>query len=400
MNTVPPDHNDGSERSTDDKRVDARFADARRATPSDPLRAIADASSVASDSLRRVLVVDDEETIRLALSRFLRLRGYEVEVAGSGAAALEKLSHGKFALMVCDLRMPGMSGIELLPHALAIDPDLGALMLTADNDAGSATLALAAGAMDYLTKPVELPKLQAAVDRALQRRARAMERRAVDRLIREEVALRTVELEREKGALRDMTVSVAETLINAMEAKDLYLRGHSHRVAELAAAIAAELGLDQDTVEHIHLAGRLHDVGKIGIREEILNKPGRLTPDEFEHVKNHVRIGVEILAPLQHLGESLRYIHDHHEHWNGSGYPRQLAGEDISVGGRILTAADAFDALTSKRAYREPMSPSETLHYLRTQAGRLIQPAVYAALVTVIERGTLDSLFGTGDAVT
>ncbi len=376
------------------QRVDARMADARRETPSDPLRAIADASSVAPDSLRRVLVVDDEETIRLALSRFLRLRGYEVEVAGSGAAALAALAHRKFALMVCDLRMPGMSGIEMLPHALAIDADLGVLMLTADNDAGSATLALAAGAMDYLTKPVELPNLQKAVDQALQRRARGMERRAVDRLIREEVALRTVELEREKGALREMTVSVAETLIIAMEAKDVYLRGHSHRVAELAAAVAAELRLEPDLVDHVHLAGRLHDVGKIGIREEVLNKPGPLTTEEFEHVKTHVRIGVEILAPLQHLGVSLRFIHDHHEHWNGSGYPRQLAGEDISVGGRILTAADAFDALTSKRAYREPMSSSETLHYLRTQTGRLIQPAVYTALVTVVQSGSLHALFG------
>ena len=351
-------------------------------------------------TLKRVLVVDDEETIRLALSRFLKLRGYEVEMAGSGAAALDALSRRKFALMVCDLRMPGMTGIELLPHALAADSDLGVLMLTADNDAGSATLALAAGAMDYLTKPVELPNLQLAVDKALDRRARGMEKRAVDRLIREEVALRTVELEREKAALREMTVSIAETLINAMEAKDLYLRGHSQRVAELATAIAAELKLGREMEEHVHLAGRLHDVGKIGIREEVLNKPGPLTAEEFEHVKNHVRIGMEILAPLGHLGISLRYINDHHEHWNGQGYPRGLSGEDISLGGRLLTAADAFDALTSKRAYREPMSSSETLHYLRTQVGRLLQPAVYAALVAVIERGSLSELFSDLRSVT
>lgn len=374
-------------------RVDARWAGARRETPLDPLRAIQDASAAAPDELKRVLVVDDEETIRLALSRFLKLRGYDVEMAGSGAAALDALSRQKFALMVCDLRMPGMTGIELLPHALATDSDLGVLMLTADNDASSATLALSAGAMDYLTKPVELPHLERAVDQALHRRARGMERRAVDRLIREEVALRTVELEREKGALREMTVSIAETLINAMEAKDLYLRGHSQRVAELASAMAAELDLGREMEEHVHLAGRLHDVGKIGIREEVLNKPGPLSAEEFEHVKNHVRIGMEILAPLSHLGIALRYINDHHEHWNGQGYPRGLSGEDISLGGRLLTAADAFDALTSKRAYREPMSSSETLHYLRTQVGRLLQPAVYAALVVVIERGSPSGSF-------
>ena len=381
-----------------ESRVDERLAGARKQTPSDPLRAIEDASAAAPDALRRVLVVDDEETIRLALSRFLKQRGYEVETAGSGSAALDALSRRKYALMVCDLRMPGMTGIELLPHALATDRDLGVLMLTADNDAGSATLALSAGAMHYLTKPVELPHLQKAVDDALTKRAQNMKERAVDRLIREEVALRTIELEREKGALREMTVSIAETLINAMEAKDLYLRGHSQRVAELASAIAAELQMSREMQEHIHLAGRLHDVGKIGIREEVLNKPGSLTTEEFEHVKNHVRIGMDILAPLQHLGVTLRYIGDHHEHWNGQGYPQGLAGENISIGGRILTAADAFDALTSKRAYREPMSSSETLSYLRTQVGRLLQPAIYAALVTVIQGGSLNGLFADADS--
>jgi putative nucleotidyltransferase with HDIG domain len=260
-------------------------------------------------------------------------------------------------------------------------------MLTAVNDATSATEALSNGAFDYLTKPVELPDLQASVERALMRRMRTLERRAVDRLIREEVALRTLQLEREKGALRSMTVSVAETLINAMEAKDLYLRGHSVRVAELGAAVAAELGEPDDVVEMIHTAGRLHDVGKIGIRESVLNKNGPLSAEEFAHVKDHVKIGLEILQPLQHLGEALHFIRDHHEHWDGGGYPHGRVGTDITIGGRVLTAADAFDALTSKRAYREPMSAATTLDYLATQAGRLVEPRVYEALRVVIVRG-------------
>jgi HD-GYP domain-containing protein (c-di-GMP phosphodiesterase class II) len=216
-----------------------------------------------------------------------------------------------------------------------------------------------------------------------------MERRAVDRLIREEVAARTVDLEREKTALRDLTVSIAETLINAMEAKDVYLRGHSHRVAEVGAAIALELGLPGAEVEHVRLAGRLHDVGKIGIREAVLNKSGPLTDEEFAHVKDHVRIGIDILAPLQHLGSALEYVQDHHEHWDGRGYPRGIAGEAITLGGRILTAADAFDALTSKRAYRDPMTPAATLDYLRTQTGRLLDPRAYDALGIVIRRGNI-----------
>jgi putative two-component system response regulator len=362
-------------------------------TPSPAVTAIeaAGAASV-DDSLRRILVVDDETTIRLALSRFLRTRGFEVDVADSGLAALEALGRQRFALMLCDLRMPGMTGLEVVPLALREDEDLGIIMLTAVNDATSATEALSNGAFDYLTKPVELPDLQASVERALLRRMRTMERRAVDRLIREEVAIRTLQLEREKGALRALTVCVAETLINAMEAKDLYLRGHSVRVAELGAAIAAELGEGDDTVELVHTAGRLHDVGKIGIREAVLNKNGPLTSDEFAHVKGHVQIGLEILQPLQHLGEALHFIRDHHEHWDGGGYPHGRAGSDITIGGRVLTAADAFDALTSKRAYRDPMTAATTLDYLATQAGRLLEPRVYGALRVVVERGEVSGI--------
>lgn len=362
-------------------------------TPRDPLQALgAEAAAAADDALRRILVVDDESTIRLALSRFLRARGFDVEVADSGETALHALRQGRFALLLCDLRMPGLSGLDLVPRALAIDGDLGIIMLTAVNDATSATDALSNGAFDYLTKPVELPDLQSAVERALARRTQGMERRTLDRLIREAVAARTVELEREKVALRALTVSVAETLINAMEAKDVYLRGHSHRVADLGAAIATEIGCHPELVEQIRLAGRLHDVGKIGIRESLLNKAGPLTHDEFAHVKDHVRIGIEILSPLQHLGDTLTFIQDHHEHWDGSGYPRGISGESITIGGRILTAADAFDALTSKRAYRDPMSAATTLDYLRTQAGRLIEPSIYDALGAVVRGGLVPGL--------
>jgi len=338
------------------------------------------------ESSRRVLVVDDEGAIRLALTRFLGTRGYHVEAAESGKAALALLDHGKFTAMLCDVRMPGMTGLDVLKRALVADPDLAVVMLTAVNDAPTATEALSRGAYDYLVKPVELPDLQHALERALHKRTLVLEQRRVEQLIREEVATRTAEIEHEKEALRTLTVSVAETLVNAMEAKSIYLRGHSQRVAELGASIADSLHLDADTVEAIRLAGHLHDVGKIGIREEVLDKPGTLTPQEYEHVRDHVRIGMDILAPLRHLGVVLDYIRDHHEHFDGGGYPRGVAGETITIGGRILCAADAYDALTSKRAYREPMSAEETLQFLRQSAGALLDPAVYEALHTVVVR--------------
>jgi putative nucleotidyltransferase with HDIG domain len=335
---------------------------------------------------QRVLVVDDEEAVRDALSRFLSARGYVPVTAESGPTALARMSEEHFDIMLCDVRMPLMSGLQLVPHALQIDPDLAVLMLTAVNDASTATEALSQGAMDYLVKPIELAELERAIERAAHRRHLEIQRRNVERIIREEVSVRTEELEREKQSLNDLTVNIAQTLINAMEAKDVYLRGHSQRVAELAASVAETLGLDADLVENVRLAGRLHDVGKIGIREEVLNKPGPLTADEFAHVKDHVRIGMEILAPLKHIPVALEYVLDHHEHYDGSGYPRGITGLEITIGGRILAACDAFDAISSRRAFREAMEPRETIAYLEGFAGRLVDPEVFAALKKVVLR--------------
>ena len=178
----------------------------------------------------------------------------------------------------------------------------------------------------------------------------------------------------------------AETLINAMEAKNPYLRGHSQRVTDLAASTAEVLGLPPDLVEHVRLAGRLHDIGMIGIREAVLDKPGQLTAEEYAHVKDHVRIGLEILAPMSDLGEVLDFIADHHERLDGSGYPRGVAGEAISVGGRILSAADTFDALTSRRAYRDSRSEQETLAFMGDLVGTSLFPDVFAALRNVVEQ--------------
>ncbi|MDQ8153761.1 MAG: response regulator [Gemmatimonadota bacterium] len=337
--------------------------------------------------VRRVLVVDDEESIRSALAKFLRTRGYEVTVAENGDDALAAVRTGdRYTLMLCDVRMPGMTGIELVPQVLDIDGDLAVMMLTAVNDAGTATEALASGAMDYLMKPIELKDLEKAIERILHRRALIVEQRNVERLIREEVALRTDELTRERRAVQEMSVAVIDALINAQEAKDVYLRGHSQRVADLAASIASAMSLDDELVEDIRLAGRVHDVGKIGIREAVLNKPGALTPEEFDHVKESVRLSVEILSPLKHIARVLPYIQDHQEHWDGSGYPRGLAGPEIAIGGRILHVADAYDAMTSRRAFREPKQPQEAIEILSTQTGGQFDPDVFQAFKSVVQR--------------
>jgi putative two-component system response regulator len=325
-----------------------------------------------------VLVVDDDETVRNIISRFLGSRGYKPHAVPSGPAALEALARGRFPLAVFDVEMPTMSGVELVPHALRADPDLAIIMLTGADDAATATQALSSGAFDYLTKPIDSAIFEEAIGKALHKRRLLVEQRRIERIIREEVESKTAEL-------NALSMNVAETLIKAMEAKSPYLRGHAQRTSDLAASIAEALGLDAATVDHVRLAGRLHDVGKIGVRESVLDKPGKLTPEEVEHVRDHVRIGMEILSPLAHLGPVLRFVADHHERWDGTGYLQAFRGEEISIGGRILAAVDAYDAITTRRSYQEARSSQEAIAHLASHVGTLLDPQVYEALRRVVE---------------
>jgi HD-GYP domain-containing protein (c-di-GMP phosphodiesterase class II) len=174
--------------------------------------------------------------------------------------------------------------------------------------------------------------------------------------------------------------------VRAQEAKDSFLRGHSDRVADLAGSIASAMGLDDDQVDAIRMSAHVMDVGKIGIRESVLNKPGALSAEEFEHVKSHVTMSLEILSPIKPLSQTLDPVRHHHEHFDGTGYPAGLVGEEISLGGRILAAADTYDALTSSRAWREPMSPPDAVAFLEERSGSLLDPQVFAALRGIVTR--------------
>lgn len=199
--------------------------------------------------------------------------------------------------------------------------------------------------------------------------------------------LRSAPLHNERDLDYAPATRVVEALINAMEAKSQFLRGHSQRVAAVAAALAAELGLIDEDIEGIRLAGQLHDIGKIGVRESILDKPEQLTPDEFAHVKEHVAIGLHILEPLPQVEHVRHYIAHHHERVDGSGYPHGLRGQAVSLGGRIIGAADALDACTSPRAYRDAMTLDEAIAWLRSLGPRGICPIVLPALEAVAKKG-------------
>ena len=338
-----------------------------------------------ADAPPSVLLVDDEPSIHGPIRRFLQQQGYVVSSATRGDEALDLLGRQPVSCLLLDVQLPDGSGIELVPRILAIEPDIAILMLTAATDATTATLCMQRGAVDYLTKPVDLEVLGRAIRRALDQGTRPRHGPA-SRLLEREVTVRSAELRKERGRLERLSVATLEALVNALEAKDPFLRGHSARVADLSAMVAAELGADDEEIERVRTAGRLHDIGKIGIREDILNKQGPLTDEEYEHVKRHVVVGSQILSPLVHLQEIIAYVRGHHERWDGQGYPDALAGAAIPFGARIIGAVEIYDALTTSRPYQEKMDAHFAVERLGDLIGTMIDPEVYRALAAVVNR--------------
>lgn len=334
-----------------------------------------------------ILIVDDDPQVLSGITGLLTRRGYRTSAAGSAREAIALLGTDRYDAMICDVSMPVTSGLELIPQARALDPDLAVVMLSGVDSATTASRAMQLGAVEYLVKPAPLPELEAALTRALRQRESVAARKRAARARRVQMSLETAEAAREREKFESRMLGAVEAMIFAMESKDIYLHGRCDRIAALAANIAHELGLEPEVVENVRLAARLHDVGMIGIQETVLSKPTALTEEEFEHVKDHVRIGMEILSPLEHLGPVLDYVQDHHERWDGTGYPRRIAGDSISVGGRILAAADAFDTLVSGRAFRRTVTPDEALKTIGYVVGTLLEPRVYDALCAVVRRG-------------
>ena len=333
-----------------------------------------------------LLVVDDEEAIRNAFRKYLVQQGYEVAVAGTGEEALEILQRQKITGILLDVNLPGTNGVDLVPRMIELEPTVAVLMLTAVNDATSAALCMQRGALDYLLKPIDLSHLGRSIRRALDRRHSLLEGEQLTQWLKEEVAIRVAERRLEQATQERISVATLEALVNALEAKDPYLRGHSARVADLSASVAAHLDRPDEEVEAIRTAGRLHDIGKIGIREEILNKQGPLSDEEYEHIKQHVLVGSQILAPLVHLKDVITFVRSHHERWDGFGYPDRLAGEAIPLGARIIGTVEIYDALTTARPYQEKMDPDMAVDRMRDLIGTALDPAIHEALEAVVSR--------------
>ncbi len=310
----------------------------------------------------RALVASPDPSLREALSAYLGKRGFETPSAESATAVMDALA-APLDLAYLDTETGGM---DLVQKVIATRPSLAIFMVCAPAQTPLAAMCVQRGALDYLVKPVDYFDLAATVERAARHREH-VPASGVERIV----------------------IATLEAMVNTLEAKDPFLVGHSARVSSLAATIAHELGLAEDAVEKIRIAGRLHDLGKIGVRESVLDKDGPLTPDEYTHIKRHVLIGSDILAPLDHLGEVVSYVRTHHEHWDGSGYPAGLVGEAIPVGGRVLCAAEIFDALTTPRPYQEQLAPDEATRRMRQLAGSILDPRIATALEAAVRRRRL-----------
>ena len=332
----------------------------------------------------RCLVVDDEPRLRQVLMRLMEMDGFRCDEAANGAEALAILAGTSVPLVLSDLRMPTMDGIELLRQIRARHPDVAVVMITAVADVEVAVSCLAIGAMDYLTKPFHLEEVRARVIQALEKRRLILENRDYQERLEDRVALQARRLE-------ELFLASIQSLAHALEVKDPYTRGHSVRVSQYSSVVARALALDGDVIRQVELGGHLHDVGKIGVRESVLNKAGALTGDEYEHIMTHPVVGWRILSPLlSDAPLALNVVRSHHERFDGTGVPDGLAGSDIPLEARIAAVADAFDAMTTARPYRVHMSVEDAVAEVQRHAGSQFDPDVVAAFVAAVESGALE----------
>jgi putative nucleotidyltransferase with HDIG domain len=337
-------------------------------------------STAGSTARARCLVVDDDPLVRRTLARVLLAQGMATVEAESADEALARLAEAAVPLVITDIYMPGMNGIELLREIRHRWPDTAVLMITGVAEVGTAVECLQLGALDYLAKPVQLEEVRVRIHNALERHRLMLENRYLQQSYQERLESQLRELVRRN---KEMFLGQIQMAVHMLEKKDVYTRGHSERVAAYAVKTAIQLGFTGDILDQIRLGGELHDIGKIGTRDEVLNKPGPLTPAEFEEIKKHVLEGEEILEPLRREHPVvLDIVRSHHERIDGSGFPDRLSGDAIPLVARLVAVADAFDAMTTSRAYRPSRSPDEAVDELKRCAGRHFDAAVVMAFTS------------------
>ncbi len=335
-----------------------------------------------------LLIVDDDEALRRWEERVVRDQGYSCDGAGDAPSVRLRLEQSSYDLTLLDVNIPGESGMELLTHIRSSHPDVAVMMVTGEDSTELALSAIEQGAYGYLIKPVAAGELLINVANALHRRRGELQNQRLVQSLRATAEERGHKLEE---ALQDLElsetkvwVSQAETifrLARMVEFRDEETGHHLNRMSCYCEILARRVGFSEEDCERIRLASQLHDVGKVAIPDSILLKPGKLTAEEFEIVKGHAEKGFQMLSgsasEVVQLGALIAYTHQ--EHWDGSGYPRGLAGEEIPVEGRIAAVADVFDALTSDRVYRSALPVKSAIEMMSSERGGHFDPAMLDA---------------------
>ncbi len=331
-----------------------------------------------------ILIVDDESDIRELLKDFLDDEGYRCHTASNAFEAMNLFQQlGNVSLIMSDIRMPGKSGLELLAEIKAQDEDVVVIMISAVKDIESAITAMSNGAYDYVSKPFKLNEVAMITHKALEKRRLVLENKAYQKELENKVAERTQELQDALEKLDNTYTFTLRALVTALDTRDEETQGHSMRVVHYTLKIARLMGITDPNISKVLEYGALlHDIGKIGIPDAILRKPGKLTTDEWVIMKQHPKIGYEILNRIEFLEEASIMVLHHHENFNGNGYPSGLKEEEIPIGSRIFAVADTMDAMTSDRPYRKALPLDAVSSELKKFSGQQFDPQVVEAFHT------------------
>jgi putative nucleotidyltransferase with HDIG domain len=325
-----------------------------------------------------LLIVDDEVEVRGVLCDLLG-ETYECAEASSAEEALTQLREKNYQLVISDITMSGMTGLEMIPHAKVASPDTVIVMISGMQTIESAINALRLGAFDYLMKPFDLRQAEAAVARALEHHELVAAKRRYENHLEELVDQRTGELDRALDSLESAYRSTLRALTSALETRDAETHGHSERVVTFSLRLGREYGLTSAEMKALEFGSLLHDIGKIGVPDAILRKPAKLTDEEWVKMREHPTHGQQILRGIKFLEGAAKVVAQHHEKWDGSGYPLGLKTEEIDICARIFSVADAFDAITSDRVYRQGRPYEAAAGELNEWSGRQFDPKVVEA---------------------
>jgi len=324
----------------------------------------------------RILIVDDEDMICRVLVRRLSAEGYVCTTAHNGKEALSYTYKNPFSLIISDINMPEMDGLELLKRVKTMNPAMMVIMVTAYPEIDMAVEAMRLGAYDFIIKPADLDLVVLSVKRALEKKRLEEELEAYHKNLEKLVEEKTAGLRQAYRILKKVHLDSVKVLVEAIDAKDPYTRGHSDRVKRMSLKIALRLGFNEEKLEILEYGALLHDIGKIGIRDQVLQKPGVLNSEEYEYIQEHPLIGVKILEGIDFFKDKIPLIRHHHEHFDGTGYPDGLVGEAIPLEARIITVPDAFDAMTSVRPHRGAMPLQHVLGELENGKGKHFDPKI------------------------